>query len=70
MYNQDAMWEMNRAHHQELLDTAAKHRLLVQGRRRCPPLLDSFLALIGQGRKALRREAWSDGQWASRPVMR
>ena len=70
MLHQDAMWEMNRARHQELLDVASRHRLLSQGRRRCPALLDSFLALIGQGRRVVVRETWPDGQLRQRTVTR
>jgi hypothetical protein len=70
MLQQDAMWEMNRAHRQDLMDAAARHRLLSQGRKWCPALLDSFMALVGQSRSVLARDVWTDGRWTDRAVMR
>jgi len=59
MYTIDAMWEMNAAHHKELLQVAASHRssarvheLSFQPLARVLQLIGDVLIVIGLGLKA------------------
>lgn len=47
MFDQQGMWEMNRAHHQDLIKDSAKRRLLDQVRQRRPVLLEALRSALG-----------------------
>ena len=49
MYNQDAMWEMNKAHHQKLLAVANERHLAAHARRRSVSA-QGWLSFIGRRR--------------------
>ena len=58
MFDRDGIWEMNKAHHRELLDAAATHRMLSAAKRRHPAasgLLNRLLLLVAP----LRGELWT-----------
>jgi hypothetical protein len=47
MFDQQGIWEMNRAHHQDLIKDSAKRRLLDQVRKRRPVLLEALRSVLG-----------------------
>jgi hypothetical protein len=58
MFDQQGIWAMNQAHHQELLEVAAKHRLLKTIRQRRPVMLEALrkvVPMIGIGIGVVRR---------------
>jgi hypothetical protein len=58
MFDQQGIWAMNQAHHQELLEVAAKHRLLKTIRGRRPVMLEALrkvVPMIGIGIGVVRR---------------
>jgi hypothetical protein len=58
MFDQQGIWAMNQAHHRELLEVAAKHRLLKTIRERRPVMLEALrniVPMIGIGIRVVRR---------------
>ena len=59
MFDRDGMWEMNKAHHRELLNAAAKHRLLSEAKNRQGVSLRLLGRLLPLLEASLRGEFWS-----------
>lgn len=59
MFDRDGIWEMNRAHHAELLAAATAHRRLTATRCRRTPLLDTLRRVLHLVGLTLRGESWT-----------